>query len=65
MMQIYMIHLSLTLRHSLYENAEQLTREMVLDLIDHITVDAFEKGKDRNIRIFYKFIDKGYSDNEE
>ena len=57
--------MTLTLRHSLYENAEQLTREMVLDLIDHITVDAFEKGKDRNIRIFYKFIDKGYSDNEE
>ena len=49
-----------------YENAEVLTREMALDLIDHVTVDAFiKRGKDRNIEIFYKFIDKGYSDNPE
>lgn len=46
-----------------YENAEILTRQMCLELIDHITIDEFHKGKkERNIHIYYKFIDKGYSD---
>lgn len=46
-----------------YENAEILTRQTCLELIDHITIDEFHKGKkERNIHIYYKFIDKGYSD---
>ena len=48
-----------------YENAEILTRQMCLELIDHITIDEFHKGKtERDIHIYYKFIDKGYTDNE-
>lgn len=45
-----------------YQNAEILTREMCLELIDHITIDEFFKGKtERDIHIYYKFIDKGYT----
>ena len=34
---------------------------MRLELIDAVTVDAFERGKqERDIHIYYKFIDKGY-----
>lgn len=49
-----------------YENAEILTRQMCLELIDHITIDEFHKGKtERDIHIYYKFIDKGYTDKLE
>lgn len=49
-----------------YENAEILTRQMCLELIDHITIDEFHKGKtERDIHIYYKFIDKGYTDKPE
>lgn len=49
-----------------YENAEILTRQMCLELIDYITIDEFHKGKtERDIHIYYKFIDKGYTDKPE
>jgi hypothetical protein len=38
------------------------TRQMCLELIDAVTVDEFERGKqERDIHIYYKFIDKGYT----
>ena len=44
-----------------FRNAEYLTRQMCLELIDAVTVDEFERGKqERDIHIYYKFIDKGY-----
>ena len=46
-----------------YENAEILIRQMCLELIDHITIDEFHKGKtERDIHIYYNFIDKSYID---
>ena len=45
-----------------FRNAEYLTRQMCLELIDSVTVDEFHRGQDeRNISICYKFIDKGYT----
>jgi uncharacterized protein YPO0396 len=45
-----------------FRNAEYLTRQMCLELIDAVTVDEFERGKqERDIHIYYKFIDKGYT----
>ena len=45
-----------------FRNAEYLTRQMCLELIDSVTVDEFERGKqERDIHIYYKFIDKGYT----
>ena len=45
-----------------FRNAEYLTRQMCLELIDAVTVDEFERGKQkRDIHIYYKFIDKGYT----
>lgn len=45
-----------------FRNAEYLTRQMCLELIDSVTVDSFERGKqERDIHIYYKFIDKGYT----
>lgn len=49
-----------------FRNVEVLTRQMCLELIDSITVDEFVKGKDeREIHIYYKFIDKGYTGKSE
>lgn len=49
-----------------FRNVEVLTRQMCLELIDFITVDEFVKGKDeREIHIYYKFIDKGYTGKSE
>lgn len=49
-----------------FRNAEYLTRQMCLELIDSITVDEFVKGKtERDIHIYYKFIDKGYTGKPE
>ena len=46
--------------------AEYLTRQMCLELIDAVTVDEFERGKqERDIHIYYKFIDKGYTGKSE
>ena len=45
-----------------FRNAEYLTRQMCLELIDSVTVNSFERGKqEREIHIYYKFIDKGYT----
>ena len=49
-----------------YKGAKVLTREMCLELIDSVTIDEYHKGKtERDIHIYYKFIDKGYSDKPE
>ncbi|MBR6336422.1 MAG: recombinase family protein, partial [Ruminococcus sp.] len=49
-------------RSKSYAGAEELTRQMCLELIDAVTVDEFERGKqERDIHIYYKFIDKGYT----
>ena len=45
-----------------YAGAEELTRQMCLDLIEYYTVDAYQGRKAvRDIHIYYKFIDKGYT----
>ena len=55
-----------TARLKKYQNAEVLTREMSLALIDAITIDECVRGKqERDIHIYYKFIDKGYSGKTE
>ncbi|MCL2675714.1 MAG: recombinase family protein [Firmicutes bacterium] len=44
-----------------YVDVQELTREMCLELIEYITVDAFphdDKRKTREIHIYYKLIDK-------
>ena len=39
---------------------------MCLELIDHITVDAYCKDKtERDICIYYKLLDKGYSEQSD
>ena len=49
-----------------FRNAEYLTRQMYLELIDAVTVDEFERDKQgRDIHIYYKFIDKGYTGKPE
>lgn len=49
-----------------YQGAEILTREMCLALVDAVTIDECVKGKqERDIHIYYKFIDKGYSGKNE
>ena len=47
-----------------YAGAEELTRQMCLELIEYIVVgDRPEiKGEDRQIHIFYKFLDKGLTE---
>lgn len=42
-----------------YANAETLTREMALELIEYVTVDKFSKERPRDIHIYYKLLDKG------
>lgn len=45
-----------------FRNVEYLTRQMCLELIDSVIVDSFERGRqERDIHIYYKFIDKGYT----
>ena len=42
-----------------YAGAEELTRQMCLDLIEYFTVDAYQGRKAvRDIHIYYKLIDK-------
>lgn len=45
-----------------YVDIHELTREMCLELIEYITIDAYEKGKTREIHIYYKFIDEPLSE---
>ena len=42
-----------------YANAETLSREMALELIEYVTVDEFAKDRPRDIHIYYKLLDKG------
>ena len=47
-----------------YAGAEQLTRQMCLDLIEYVTIDAYPGGRKlpRDIHIYYKLIDKPLTD---
>ena len=47
-----------------YAGAEQLTRQMCIDLIEYITVDSFPGSKKmpREIHVYYKLIDKPLTD---
>ncbi len=46
-----------------YAQVKELTREMCMELIECITVGKFTRDKtvEREIHIYYKFMDKGYS----
>lgn len=45
-----------------YAGADTLTRKMVLDLLEYVTVDEYvDKNTPRNIHIYYKLIDKPLS----
>ena len=41
-----------------YTDVRELTREMALELIEYITVDAYAADRPRDIHIYYKLLDK-------
>lgn len=41
-----------------YAGAEELTREICLELIEYIVVDEYAADRPRQIEIYYKFLDK-------
>jgi DNA invertase Pin-like site-specific DNA recombinase len=41
-----------------YTDVQELTREMCLELIEYITIDAYQDEKPRDIHIYYKLLDK-------
>lgn len=41
-----------------YTDVQELTREMCLELIEYITVDAYAADRPRDIHIYYKLLDK-------
>ena len=41
-----------------YTDVQELTREMCLELIEYITLDAYVEGQPRDIYIYYKLIDE-------
>ncbi|MCD8040690.1 MAG: recombinase family protein [Clostridia bacterium] len=47
-----------------YAQAEELTREMCMELIECVTVSKFTRDKsvEREIHIYYKLMDKGYTE---
>lgn len=45
-----------------YYDVQELTREMCLELIEYITVDAYAKDRPREIQIYYKFLDEPLPD---
>jgi hemerythrin len=45
-----------------YVDVQELTREMCLELIEYITVDAYTADKPREIHIYYKLLDKPLDD---
>ena len=45
-----------------YYDVRELTREICLELIEYVTVNAKTDDKPREINIYYKFIDKPLSD---
>ena len=44
-----------------YFDVQELTREICLELIEYVTVNAKTDDKPREINIYYKFIDKPLS----
>ena len=51
-----------TRRLKKYFDVRELTREICLELIEYVTVNAKTDDKPREINIYYKFIDKPLSD---
>ena len=51
-------------RLRLYAGAEQLTRQMALELIEYVTIDENPNDKKtvRDIHVYYKLIDKPLKD---
>ena len=45
-----------------YFDVETLTREMCLELIEYITIDAYQDYKPREIQVYYKFITEPLKD---
>ncbi len=41
-----------------YTDVSELTREMCLELIEYITIDAYSADRPREINIYYKLLDK-------
>lgn len=41
-----------------YTDVSELTREMCLELIEYITIDAYQDEKPRDIHIYYKLLEK-------
>ena len=41
-----------------YTDVQELTREMCLELIEYITLDAYVEGQPREIYIYYKLLDE-------
>ena len=41
-----------------YTDVQELTREMCLELIEYITVDAYAADRPRDIHIYYKLLEK-------
>ncbi|MGN0576976.1 MAG: recombinase family protein [Ruminococcus sp.] len=45
-----------------YTDVQELTREMCLELIEYITIDAYVEGQPREIYIYYKLLDEPLKD---
>ena len=45
-----------------YIDVQELSREMCLELIEYITLDAYVEGQPRDIYIYYKLIDEPLPD---
>lgn len=45
-----------------YTDVQELTREMCLELIEYITLDAYVEGESREIYIYYKLLDEPLKD---
>lgn len=45
-----------------YTDMQELTREMCLELIEYITLDAYVEGQPREIYIYYKLLDEQLKD---
>ena len=45
-----------------YADVQKLTREMCLELIEYITLDAYIEGQPREIYIYYKLLDEPLKD---
>ncbi len=45
-----------------YTDVQELTREMCLELIEYIALDAYVEGQPRNIYIYYKLLDEPLKD---